>query len=277
MTYEAIEFDIEDGIAFLHLNRPEAKNALDDVMRVEIAEVIRRLRKGIDHKELDVGALVIGGRGGAFCGGGDVKGMATKKTSQMMHSRMTNVQDWFRDLLKLEMPVIAAVEGPAFGAGFSIALAADFIIATPKTSFCAAFGRMGLVPDTSIVFTLPRIVGLQRAKELIFSARVLGAEEAKAMGIVYDLVPEGEAIEAATELARKMKLASVAAVGLTKQLLHQTFESSQAAMAQAEALAQAVAIGTDYHADAVQRFVGKSPLLFTGFSERNWRKPTQPK
>lgn len=277
MTYEAIEFNVEDGIAFLYLNRPEAKNALDDVMRGEIADVIRRLRKGIDHKELDVKALVIGGRGGAFCGGGDVKGMATKKTSLMIHSRMTDIQDWFRDLLKLEMPVIAAVDGPAFGAGFSIALAADFIIATPKTSFCAAFGRMGLVPDTSILFMLPRIVGLQRAKELIFSARALGAEEAKAMGIVYDLVPEGEAIEAATELARKMKLASVAAVGLTKQLLNQTFESSQTAMAQAEALAQAVAIGTDYHADAVQRFVGKSPLLFTGFSERNWRKPTQPK
>ena len=277
MTYEAIEFNVEDGIAFLHLNRPEAKNALDDVMRVEIADVIGRLRKGIDQKELDVRALVIGGRGGAFCGGGDVKSMAMKKTSQMMHNRMTNVQDWFRDLLRLEMPVIAAVDGPAFGAGFSIALAADFIIATPKTSFCAAFGRMGLVPDTSIVFTLPRIVGLQRAKELIFSARVLGAEEAKAMGIVYALVPEGEAIEAATELADRMKLASVAAVGLTKQLLSQTFESSQTAMAQAEALAQAVAIGTDYHADAVQRFVGKAPLLFTGFSDRNWRKPSQPK
>lgn len=277
MAYETIEFSIDDGVAFLHLNRPEAKNALDDVMRVEIADVVRHLREGIDHKELDVRALVIGGRGGAFCAGGDVKSMATKKTSQMMHCRMTNVQDWFRDLLKLEMPVIAAVEGPAFGAGFSIALAADFIIATPKTSFCAAFGRMGLVPDTSIVFTLPRIVGLQRAKELLFSARVLGGEEAKAMGIVYDLVPEGEAIEAATELAHKMKLASVAAVGLTKQLLNQTFESSQPAIAQAEALAQAVAIGTDYHADAVQRFVGKSPLLFTGFNERNWRKPAQPK
>lgn len=108
---------------------------------------------------------------------------------------------------------------------------------------------------------LPRIVGLQRAKELIFSARVLGAEEAKAMGIVYDLVPEGEAIEAATELAHKMRLASVAAVGLTKQLLNQTSESSQAAMAQAEALAQAIAIGTEYHADAVQRFVGKSAVV----------------
>jgi len=277
MTYEAIEFNIEDGIAFLHLNRPEAKNAMDDVMRVEIADVIRRLRKGIEHKELDVGALVIGGRGGAFCGGGDVKGMASKRTGLMMHSRMTDVQDWFRDLLKLEMPVIAAVDGPAFGAGFSIALAADFIVATPKSSFCAAFGRMGLVPDTSLLFTLPRNVGLQRAKELIFSARVLDAEEAKTMGIVYELVPEGESLEAATELARKMKLASVAAVGLTKQLLNQTFESSQPAMAQAEALAQAVAIGTDYHIDAVQRFVGKLPLLFTGFSPRNWRQPAQPK
>jgi 2-(1,2-epoxy-1,2-dihydrophenyl)acetyl-CoA isomerase len=277
MTYEAIEFNIDDGIAFLHLNRPEAKNALDDVMRGEIADVIRRLRKGIDHKELDVRALVISGRGGAFCGGGDVKGMATKRTGQMMHRRMTDVQDWFRDLIKLEMPVIAAVDGPAFGAGFSIALAADFIIATPKSSFCAAFARMGLVPDSSILFMLPRIVGLQRAKELIFSARAMGADEAKTMGIVYDLVPEGEVIGAATELARKMKLASVAAVGLTKQLLNQTFESSQTAMAQAEALAQAVAIGTDYHADAVQRFVGKSPLVFTGFSGQNWRMPAPSK
>lgn len=268
MTYKAIEFNIEDGIAFLCLNRPDAKNALDDLMREEIADVIRRLRKGIDHKELDVRALVIGGRGGVFCAGGDVKNMATPKTGLAMHSRMTAMQGWFRDLINLEMPVIAALDGPAFGAGFSIALAADFIIATPKASFCAAFGRMGLVPDTSILFMLPRIVGLQRAKELIFSARVLGADEAKDMGIVYDVVPEGEAMQAATELARKMKLASVVTVGITKQLLNQTFESSQAAMAQAEALAQAVAIGTDYHADAVQRFLAKSPLKFTGFKPK---------
>ncbi|WP_449432056.1 enoyl-CoA hydratase/isomerase family protein [Pseudomonas putida] len=273
MTYETIDFNIEDDIAFLLLNRPKAKNALDDVMRGEIADVIRRLKRGIDHKELDVRALVIGGQGGAFCGGGDVKGMAKKKTGLMMHSRVTDIQDWYRDLIKLEMPVIAAVDGPAFGAGFSIALAADFIIATPRSSFCAAFGRMGLVPDTSILFMLPRIVGLQRAKELIFSARVLDAEEARTLGIVYDIVADGEAIEAATELARKMKLASVAAVGLTKQLLNQTFESSQAAMAQAEALAQAIAIGTGYHVDAVERFVEKSALMFTGFSKRDWREP----
>ncbi|WP_256467403.1 enoyl-CoA hydratase/isomerase family protein [Bradyrhizobium sp. 190] len=152
MIYEAIDFAVDDGVAFLHLNRPEAKNALDDAMRVEIADVIRRLRMGIDHKELDVRALVIGGRSGAFCGGGDVKGMVTKKTGLMMHSRMTDIQDWFRDLLKLEMPVIAAVDGPAFGAGFSIALAADFIIATPKSSFAqlsAAWGWCRTRPSSS--------------------------------------------------------------------------------------------------------------------------------
>ncbi|MBC8752735.1 MULTISPECIES: enoyl-CoA hydratase/isomerase family protein [Paraburkholderia] len=82
---------------------------------MEIADVIRRLRKGIGHKELDVRALMIGGHGGAFCGVGDVKGMARKKIGLMMHGRMTDMQDWFHDLIKLEMLVIAAVDGPAFG------------------------------------------------------------------------------------------------------------------------------------------------------------------
>src|SRR5690606_15062203 len=99
--------------------------------------------------------------------------------------RVRRLHPWFRELVNLEKPVIAAVEGAAFGAGFNLALASDIVIAAADARFCAAFARIGLVPDLGGLYLLPRIVGLQRAKEIVFTARELDAQEAMSMGIVF--------------------------------------------------------------------------------------------
>lgn len=272
MQYEAITFDITDKVATIVLNRPEAKNALDGRMREEIADVVGQLRKGEDTKDLDVRALIIRGAGGSFCAGGDVKNMGTRRTPAMIRNRIVDAHSWFYDLVNLEMPVIAAVDGPAFGAGFSLSLAADFILATPRSRFCSVFARIGLLPDLAAIFLLPRMVGLQRAKEIIYSTRTLDPEEAKSIGLVYEVVPEGEIEAAAQQLAAQFRTASMTAIGLSKVMLNRSFETDQRTMVELEALAQAAAVDTDQHREAIDAFLNKQPLAYSGFSKSRWRK-----
>jgi 2-(1,2-epoxy-1,2-dihydrophenyl)acetyl-CoA isomerase len=127
---------------------------------------------------------------------------------------------WFN----LDVPTIAAVDGAAAGAGFSLALACDFIFASPRARFILSFARLGLVPDWGALYLLPRIVGLQKAKELAFSVRIIEPEEARDLGIVYDIVPDGEAVSRAVAFANRFRNASTLALGLTKSMLNQSFE-----------------------------------------------------
>ncbi len=162
----------------IRLNKPELRNAFDLEMRQGIAEAVYEARDSAD-----VRAVVIAGSGKAFCAGGDLKSLSSE-TRPVFADRdlIRRLHVWFRELANLEKPVIAAVHGPAFGAGFILALASDFVLAAPSARFCAVFTRVGLVPDLGAFFLLPRIVGLQRAKELVFSAREVDAEEARSLG-----------------------------------------------------------------------------------------------
>src|SRR5205823_5074174 len=108
-----------------------------------------------------------------------------RRSASANRQRTRDLHPWFRELVNLEKPVIAAVDGAAFGSGFNLALACDFILATPAARFCSAFARIGLVPDLGGLYLLPRIVGLQRAKQLVFAARELSAHEALQLGIVF--------------------------------------------------------------------------------------------
>jgi len=258
MTYETLTFEVQDEIGIIRLNRPDARNALDLQMREDLSEVVHQLRR-----ERTTKAVVFTGNGGAFCAGGDLRSLqGTQLTTLGGRDRIEAVHPWLFQLINLEKPVIAAVDGPAFGAGCNLALASDFVLATPRASFCQVFGRIGLVPDLAGFFLLPRIVGLQKAKELIFSARVVKADEAKALGIVYEIVPEVCLMERALELAGRFRHASLTAIGLSKRALNQSFHLDYHALSQLEAYAQALCIDSEYHKEAVARFNRKEQLAF---------------
>jgi 2-(1,2-epoxy-1,2-dihydrophenyl)acetyl-CoA isomerase len=256
MSFKAITFNIEDDIARLVLNRPGQRNALNLEMRDEIEHAIRELRVNGGAK-----ALVVTGSGGAFSAGGDLRGMTeTKRPVSVNRERIRRLHLWFSELLDLEMPVISVVDGPAFGAGFNLALAADFILAMPNAQMSAVFVRIGLVPDLGGLQLLPRILGLQRAKELIFSGRVLSAEDALGLGIVYQIVPQGDPLAAGVAFAERFRHAPTGAIGMAKTILNQSFNLDRHALAEMEAYAQAVALETPYHQQAVQNFLSKRPL-----------------
>lgn len=244
----------------IRLNRPERKNAFDLEVRAGIAEAVFEARD-----DDSVRAVILTGSDGIFCAGGDLKSLSEGKRPIVCdRDRIRRLHLWFRELVNLEKPVIAAVDGPAFGAGFNLALACDFIIGTPRTRFCAAFGRIGLVPDLGGFFLLPRIVGLQRAKDIVFSAREVGAEEAQRLGILHGVVDPERLMPEALAMAEHYHHASTEALGMAKNVLNRSFNLDQDTLAELESYAQTIAIHSPYHDEAVANFLNKRPLVFKG-------------
>lgn len=252
-----LTFEVRAGIGILTLDRPEAKNALDIPMRRGLADLIIRVRDAAE-----VRALVIAGAGGVFCAGGDLKSLSESRTVEENRKRIQDLHVWLPHLVGLEKPVIAAVDGPAFGGGFNLALAADFILATPRARFCQVFARIGMVPDLAGLYILPRMIGLQAAKDIVLSGRIVDAEEAKALRIVHRIVEPESLLDKAVKLAERFSRASPLAYGLAKNILTQSFHLDQRALAEMEAYAQALCIDSAYHKDAIKRFLNKEKPLF---------------
>ena len=244
----------------IRINRPERRNAFDLEVREGLADAVMEARD-----DDGVRAVVITGTQGVFCAGGDLKALSEAKRPVFKdRERIRRLHTWFHELVNLEKPVIAAVDGPAFGGGFNLALACDFVIASERARFCAVFGRMGMVPDLGGLFLLPRIVGLQRAKDLVFSAREVQVDEAMQMGIVFRKVAHEQLEQNALALAERYHSASTEALGIAKNILNRSFNLDQDTLAELEASAQALALHTAYHDQAVANFLGKRGLAFDG-------------
>lgn len=259
MNFETLLYEVRDEVGLVTLNRPAQKNAFDEVMRRELPELIR-----IVKHDAGVKAVVLTGAGGAFCAGGDIRGMmaSQNRTAYDSRQRIHALHAWLPELVNLEKPLIAAVDGPAFGGGFSFALAADFVLASERARFCQVFGRIGLVPDTFSMYLLPRVVGLARAKELVFSTRVIDANEAKALGIVFEIHPADVLLERALAFAGRFRAASPVAIGLAKSILNQSLHLDQRAMSELESYAQGMCMDTEYHRRAMADFVAGKGVAF---------------
>jgi 2-(1,2-epoxy-1,2-dihydrophenyl)acetyl-CoA isomerase len=259
------QLTIRDGVAeFVH-QRPERRNPLSMDLRSDYAELVDRL-----EDDRGVRSLVITGTGGAFCAGGDLKSLgerlhspdATARSPDAMSKRVLAAHGWFERLRNLPIPVIAAVDGPAVGAGMSLALAADVVLASTRAQFAMSFVRIGLVPDMAALYLLPRLVGLAVAKELVLTGRSVGPEEALSLGIVRAIHAPDALGQAAWQFARRFDAASAHALAQGKRLLNLSFETPYATMRDLEASAQAIAAATPEHAEALQRFLAGQPPQF---------------
>ena len=265
----SIQTAIADGVATLTLARPQLKNALNAQMGDELGEALAALRRNPE-----VRALVLTGAGGDFCSGGDISNMQGSRGSEAAQARMGELHRVYDALLEFDKPVIAAVDGVAFGAGFSLALAADFILASQRARFCLSFARVGLLPDLGALHMLPRLIGLQRTRELVYSARELPAPEALGLGLVLEVLPAHALHERALEMATALAQASPFAFARTKQLLARTFETDRRTLLGAEASAQAIALESDYTKDAVGRFMRREPARFQWPGTEQGKKST---
>jgi 2-(1,2-epoxy-1,2-dihydrophenyl)acetyl-CoA isomerase len=249
--------ETDAGVTTLTLNRPDSLNALDSTLRRALLAAIRETAK-----DAAVRAVVITGAGRAFCAGADLRGgSGEREFRRVLTDEYNPLVEAIRGLSK---PVIASVNGVAAGAGMSLALAADVVVAAGEARFVPAFGRIGLVPDSGLTRSLVRALGRHRATEILLGERQLGADDAHAAGLVAAVVP-GERLAGVTrELAQRLAAGPTVAIGLTKRLVNAAEDDDLGASLAAEAALQDVAGRTDDHAEGVAAFSEKRDPTFHG-------------
>ena len=247
----------DGAVQTITLNRPDVLNALDLAMHERLAAALDRAAQP------DVRALVITGSGRGFCVGQDV-GEFPRDAAAVGELLSRHFNPAIRALRGLPKPVIAAINGPAAGAGLALALACDLRLAAASASLVPAFGRIGLVPDSGLSHTLPRLIGSAAAFDWIVSGRRIAAPEAEVMGLVTRVVEDHDLAAETAALATELAAGPTAAIGLTKQLIGRSLESSLDEQLDEEARLQAIAAAGDDFAEGVAAFLEKRPPRFTG-------------
>ena len=259
----AVRLTRQGPVALIEMMEPKSRNALSDAMKDGLADAARTL-----SADPELRALVLTGSGGAFCAGGDLKRMLERHRSEAPPGaedaahRMRALHDWWRVLRDLPVPVIAAVDGPAYGAGLGLACLADIVLASDRATFNASFCKVGAVPDGGLFFSLPRMIGLQRAKELFYTGRTLDAGEAQRIGLAMEVLAPDALLPRAMEMAGMMAEASPIAFPLTKQIANKAMDSDAEALLAMEAQAQAICLTSRYHREQLERFTNKQPPRF---------------
>jgi enoyl-CoA hydratase/carnithine racemase len=261
-TFETLLVDHVGGIVTVTLNRPEKKNAANAAMWAELLAVARDIAP-----RTDVRAVIVTGAGGEFCSGADVSGMGARTGSDApMHplASMRHVAEVCTAWYRLPQPTLAKVRGIAAGAGMNLALVCDLVVAGDTARFSEIFARRGLTIDFGGSFTLPRRVGLHRAKELALLADIIDAKEAEAMGLVNRVVPDGELDAFVADWATRLAAGPPIALAMTKRLLNNSMNVTLDEALEDEGVAQSVNFGTADTREAVMAFLEKRQPTFHG-------------
>jgi len=254
-----VELTIEDKVAIVTLNRPEVRNAINDALRAEFVAALESVAR-----DEAVRAVVLTGKGKAFCAGGDIAGMKERLKAP---SGQVAFNGWRRQgqthrsvalLHGMPKPVVAAVNGAAAGLGCDMALACDFIVASDAAMFTMSFVKRGLVSDGGGMYFLPRRVGLPKAKELIFTGRSVDADEALAIGLADRVTSADTLVADAAAWARELGQGSSVSIAFSKAILDRTFETTEEQVFALGREAQAVCYTTQEHRDSVEAFLNKT-------------------
>jgi len=251
-----------EGILEITFNRPERKNA---ITRAMFEKILETLKQNIHHKDLR--AIFISGSGDAFSAGGDVKDMATKKDLGSLQEKtqsLRNLMEISKILYTSPVPTVAIVNGVAAGAGLALSLSCDFRISTEHGKFTTAFSKVGFSGDFGISYFLSKLVGVSKAKELLYFSDVIDGTKALSLGIVNFLINSNEIKNYSDSLKNKFKNMPPIAIKYMKKNLNNTdYENLETCLDQ-EALYQMICSETEDHKNAVLAFVNKEKVTFKG-------------
>lgn len=265
MHYQCLLYKVNNGVATLTLNRPERLNALGESLREDIYDGIQAA-----NRDDSVRVMVITGAGRGFCSGGDVKAMNernqdAKKGSAVLEDNIAPLRDQIvlalRDTSK---PVIAAVNGPAAGAGMNLALACDIRIASTTAIFGETFAKRGLHVDWGGTYFLPRLIGMDRACAMIFTGETVDADTALEYGIVSQVVAPEKLMDTVYELAAKIASGPSIAIRLAKRAMYKSLDGDLRSALEFETYAQNICSQTDDAREGIRAFVEKRAPVFSG-------------
>ncbi|MER5938505.1 enoyl-CoA hydratase [Streptomyces sp. NPDC001928] len=252
----------DNQVCRITLNRPDALNAITPDQRERLIQLLAEA-----SADPAVRAVVLTGTGRGFCAGADLRGGSAageRVPGDVARTIRLGAQRLIAAVLDCEKPVIAAVNGTAAGLGAHLALACDLVLAAESARFIEVFVRRGLVPDGGGAYLLPRLIGPQRAKELMFFGDALGAAEAERLGLVNRVLPDGELDKTARAWAERLATGPTRALALTKQLVNASLDSDRATAFAAEAAAQEINMTTEDAREGVASFVERREPRFRG-------------
>lgn len=253
-----VHVERQNGIAIVTLDRPQTKNAITSDMRRQLWEAFEDI--ALDS---DIRCAILTGANGDFCSGMDVGGMGRGGVVGSM-DRMHTLNRIARAIHHLKKPTIAAIPGVCVGVGWSYAMACDILLASDKAKFSAIFRNIALAPDGGMVWQLRQLAGLQKAKEIVYSGRIVRADEAVDMGLAFEKVEQDRLMDRAMELARSFAEGPTIAMGLAKRQFDLAWNNSFDQYLDMEATMQPIASRTADHEEGLTAFREKRPARFKG-------------
>ncbi|SMB93683.1 Enoyl-CoA hydratase/isomerase [Hymenobacter roseosalivarius DSM 11622] len=257
--YTCLLYDVRDGVATITLNRPDVFNAFNDPQSYELQDALKQVAR-----DAAVRAVVLTGAGRAFCSGQDLKAAQGEEKRSFYDSLHKRYNPIIRAMRALPKPIIGRLNGVAAGAGCSLALACDALIASTDASLIEVFINIGLVPDSGSSFFLPRLVGTLKAFELCTLGSKVSADEALRLGLVNQVVAPEQLDEVTYALAARYAAAPTKSIGLIKQMLNKASASTLDEMLDYEAYCQQIAGESDDYQEGVQAFLEKRKPQFRG-------------
>lgn len=259
MTYECLLYEVQDGVATITLNRPDVFNAFNDQQSYDLQDALKQV-----SRDSNVRVVILTGAGKAFCSGQDLKAIASASKRDLSESLEKRYNPIIRAMRNLPKPIICKLNGVAAGAGCSLALACDMVVASSKASMIEVFVNVGLVLDSGSSFFLPRAVGSLKAFELSTLGSKVSAEEALQLGMVNKVVEPEELDAAVAELALRFAGGPTKAIGLMKKMLNKSFSSTLDEMLDYEAHCQKIAGNSEDYKEGVTAFNEKRKPQFKG-------------
>lgn len=259
MDFKFIKYELSNGIATITLNRPEVYNALNDAITYELQDAFKQVARDAEAR-----VVVLTGEGKAFCSGQDLKAVSGSEKRSFLQSLHKRYNPLIMLMQTLPKPIICRLNGVAAGAGCSIALACDLIIAAEEATLIEVFINIGLVPDSGSSYFLPRIVGRAKAFEMCTMGSRIKGKEAEALGLVNKAVPADQLDAVVAEYANYYAGAPTKAIGLIKKMLNRSTSSSLEEMLDYEAYCQEIAGSSADYKEGVAAFLEKRKPAFLG-------------